>query len=35
MDETRDMTARHAGETHHGAVHSTVHGTIHLPAPTM
>lgn len=27
MDETTEMTARHAGETHHG--------TIHLPAPTM
>jgi hypothetical protein len=27
MNETRDMTAGHAGETHHG--------TVHLPAPTM
>jgi hypothetical protein len=27
MDEAREITARHAGETHHG--------TVHLPAPTM
>jgi hypothetical protein len=34
MSEARDLQAQHGGETQREAVHATVHGTVHLPAPT-